>query len=104
LAGVPRHTANDAAVCTIAVLLVVGAALELAGIALVGWDVLDANRTFKDMSQPDWLDRQPEASRSRSLQALMADVATGNIWRRALGVGLFASGLVLQTAANVAAL
>jgi hypothetical protein len=91
-------------VCAIAVLLVVGAALEFSGIALVGWDVLEANRTFKDMARPDWLDRQSEESRWRSLQALMAEVAAGNIWRRALGVGLFASGLLMQTFANVAAL
>jgi hypothetical protein len=91
-------------VCLIGVLLVLGAALELAGIALVGWDVWDARRTLREMSEPDWHWRQPEESRSRSLFALMADVAAGKTWRRAAGVGLFACGLILQTVANVAAL
>ena len=58
-------TANEDAVtvCMIGVLLVLGGALELAGIALVGWDVWDARRTLREMSDPDWNWRQPEESR-----------------------------------------
>jgi hypothetical protein len=92
-------------VSTIAVLYVSGALVELAGIALVGWDVRDANRTLKDMSKPEWLYEQPEEQRrSQSLFGLMAVVAAGNIRRRAIGVGLIACGLIVQTVANVAAL
>jgi hypothetical protein len=91
-------------VSTIAVLFVAGAAFELAGIALVGWDVRDAARTVKDMSRSDWGYDQPEDQRSRSLFAVMADVAAGNLRRRAVGVGLIACGLIVQTVANVAAL
>jgi hypothetical protein len=89
---------------TIGVLLVSGAALELAGIALVGWDVWHARRRLTEMSDPRWLPQQPEESLSHSLFAVMADVAADKTWRRAAGVGLFASGLVVQTVANVAAL
>jgi hypothetical protein len=89
--------------CTITVLLISGAALELVGIALVAWDVLEARRTVRAMSDPQWGYRE-QAQRPRSLPALMAEVAAGNIKRRGLGVGLFACGLLVQTAANVAAL
>jgi hypothetical protein len=34
----------------------------------------------------------------------MAEVAAGNVHRRAIGVVLIACGLIVQTAANVAAL
>lgn len=84
-------------------MLVAGALLELAGITLVGVDVREASRTFKDMSRPDWLWDNPEA-RSRSLFAQMALVAAGDTRRRATGVGLFAGGLIVQTVANIAAL
>jgi hypothetical protein len=88
-----------------AALLVVGAVLELAGIALVGVDVLDSRRTLKKMSSPNWLsEEQQPGRRSRSLFELMAAVAAGNLWRRAGGVALFACGLVFQTAGNLAAL
>jgi hypothetical protein len=94
--------------CEIRVLLVVGAALELVGIALVAWDVRDARRKVKDMSSPDWLWKQqqqePEPLGSRSLFALMAQVAAGNVLRRSIGVALFACGAIVQTIANVAAL
>jgi hypothetical protein len=89
---------------TIGGLLVSGAALELAGIALVGWDVWDARRTLREMSDPRWLPQQPEESLSHSLFAVMAGVAAGKTWRRAAGVALFACGLIVQTVANVAAL
>ena len=85
----------------IVALFVIGAALELVGIALVGWDVLDARRTVNDMSKSDWLRGQEE---NRSLFELMAIVAAGNIGRRVLGVGFFTSGLVAQTIANITAL
>jgi hypothetical protein len=91
-------------VCVIGVLLVSGAALELGGIALVGWDVWDAGRTLKDMSTPGWQERQPEESRSLSLFGLMAFVAAGHMRRRAIGVALFACGVIVQTVANVDAL
>jgi hypothetical protein len=87
----------------IAALLIVGAALELAGVTLVGLDVREASRAVREMSKPDWLWDNPEA-RSRSLFAQMALVAAGNTTRRAIGVGLFICGLVAQTAANMAAL
>jgi hypothetical protein len=57
----------------IGVLLVLGAALELAGIALVGWDVWDARRTLREMSDPNWNWRQPEESRRGRLRADLAD-------------------------------
>jgi hypothetical protein len=88
-------------VCTIGVLLVFGAVLELAGIAFVAWDVLDARRTLREMSDPEWgYGRQP----TPSLQEQMAEVAAGNIRRRAVGIALFAVGLIVQTVANVVAL
>jgi hypothetical protein len=88
-------------VCAIGVLLVFGAVLELAGIAFVAWDVRDARRTLREMSDPEWgYDRQP----APSLQVQMAEVAAGNIGRRAIGIALFALGLIVQTVANVAAL
>ena len=90
--------------CTIRVLLIVGVTLELAGIALVAWDVRDAHRTLKDMSRPDWGYEQTQEKKQRSLQALMAEVAAGNVLRRAIGVGLFAVGLIVQTIANIASL
>jgi hypothetical protein len=41
---------------------------------------------------------------SQSPFATIADVAAGNLPRRAAGVGLIAVGLIVQTIANVAAL
>jgi hypothetical protein len=87
----------------IALVFVAGALLELAGITLVALDVREASRTFKDMSRPDWPWDNPEAL-SRSLFAQMALVAAGNTRRRAIGFGLFAGGLIVQTFANIAAL
>jgi hypothetical protein len=85
------------------VLYVVGALLELAGIALLAWDVFDAGHRLKEMSQPDWRSANP-SEKNLSLFALMAKVAAGNITRRAVGVGFFAAGLIVQTIANVASL
>jgi hypothetical protein len=84
-------------VFAIGALLIFGAALELAGIALVGWDVWDSRRTLREMSDPRWLPQQPQESLSHSLFAVMAGVAAGKTWRRATGVGLFACGLIVQT-------
>jgi hypothetical protein len=57
------------------------------------------------MSRPAWFYEQPEEQRqSQSLFAMTAVVAAGNIRRRAIGVGLIACGLIVQTVANVAAL
>jgi hypothetical protein len=86
---------------TIVVLFVAGVVLELAGLALVAWDVWDARRTLTEMSSPTWTYEHPGQG---SLFQIMASVAAGNIWRRAVGVGLIAGGLVVQTIANVAAL
>jgi hypothetical protein len=91
-------------VYAIGALLISGALLELAGIALVGWDVWDARRTLVEMSDPRWLPEQPDESLAHSLFAVMAGVAAGNTRRRAAGVALFACGLSMQTAANVGAL
>lgn len=88
---------------TIAALLVSGALLELAGIAFVAWDVADARRTLRLMSDWQWGYRE-YGQQPPSLQAQMAEVAAGNIQRRAVGVALFALGLTLQTAGNLAAL
>jgi hypothetical protein len=85
----------------LAALLIVGAALELAGIVLVALDVWDARRTLIAMSSPQWQQQQTPEQQSRSLFALMAETAAGNIWRRGLGAVLFACGLVLQTLGNL---
>jgi hypothetical protein len=82
-----------------------GAALELLGLSLVAWDVRDAARKVKEMSQPDWHWTLPEEERiGVSLFELMARVSAGNLRRRAAGVALIAVGLIVQTVANVAAL
>ena len=83
----------------IAVLLGLGAALELGGIALVGWDVYDARRTLRNLSNREWL-----AEHGQIPDLIGLAVAAGSIRRRAVGVGLFASGLIVQTVANIAAL
>jgi hypothetical protein len=81
-----------------------GAALELLGLGLVAWDVRDSARTLREMSDPLWLPKQPPERSSRSLFELIAEVAAGNLRRRAVGVALIAGGLVVQTVGNVAAL
>jgi hypothetical protein len=45
--------------CVRTLLLVLGAALELAGIALVAWDVFDARRVRERLSSPDKLVQVP---------------------------------------------
>jgi hypothetical protein len=85
----------------VVVLLIVGACLELGGLALVGWDVLDARRQVKNRSSLKWLD---EHAKQQGLQATMAEVAAGNVGRRFLGAALFAAGVLVQTVANIAAL
>jgi hypothetical protein len=87
----------------IAVLYVVGGAIELAGIALVAWDVLESQRKVREMSDPGW-HSQPGPEHEGSLFSLMALVAAGNVRRRAFGVGLFAAGLIVQTVGNLASL
>lgn len=87
-----------------AILFIVGGLLELVGFALVAWDLID-----------DWLKRKALPSSlptrrsgpmwNRYTSAVeVDDRAGGNIGRRALGVLLFVAGVVVQTAANVAAL
>jgi hypothetical protein len=86
-------------------LYIIGALLELGGVALVGWDVLDSRRKLRDMSEPDWGHRQAaEGQQVRSLFELMAEVTAGNICRRAIGVTLFTLGVFVQTAANITSL
>jgi hypothetical protein len=82
-------------------LYLVGAALELTGIALVGFDVRESGRQRADMARPEWPLEQPQ---DRSLFEWMAMVAAGNVRRRAFGVLLFAVGVAVQTAGNIAAL
>jgi len=86
-------------------LYIIGGMLELAGIALVGWDVFESSRRLREMSQPDWAWQQPESRRRETtLFALIAEVTAGNVPRRALGVALLILGLVAQTTGNIAAL
>jgi hypothetical protein len=157
-----------------AVLIVVGAVLELAGLALVAWDVVDARRASMSLSVRDvrgraklameWnqalpitavggappvvppleerveklvrdveaLDRRLDAEAERhvrdhremtdrfdesvgkardevadlrnELRPLIGQAAAGNLWRRGIGVGLFAVGVLVQMAANLASL
>jgi len=92
-----------ATISTTALLYVVGGVLELGGVALIGWDVYDANRQLRTMSKPGWIHTQPrfEERETGGLFELMAKVAAGNIWRRAAGVAFFAAGVIVQTAANL---
>jgi hypothetical protein len=57
------------------------------------------------MSDPHWAHEQAERGQQvQSLFGLMAEVSAGNVRRRFQGVVLIASGLVVQTVANVLAL
>jgi hypothetical protein len=75
-------------VTALAWLYLVGAALELVGLGLVAWDVHDSAQTLTKMSGPHWLAEQRETGQEeRSLFQLIAEVAAGNLRRRAAGVG-----------------
>lgn len=86
-------------------LYITGGALELGGIAVVGWDVFESSRRLRKMSQPNWgLQQAQQGQQVRSLFALIAEVTAGNVTRRAIGVALLAVGLVVQTTGNIASL
>jgi hypothetical protein len=83
---------------------IAGAAIELAGLGLVAWDVLEASRTLREMSDPLYPRKLLERRETRTLFEMMAATAAGNLWRRGTGVALIACGLIVQTVANVWAL
>jgi len=155
-------------------LVVTGAVLELAGLALVAWDVWDARRESMKLSRKDVLVQPPPAEATsrafpptvvggappsvppleehvqqlaheveelrrrldaeaerhvqdhremtnrfagwvaearheafdlrNELRPLIGKAAAGNLWRRGIGVGLFALGVIVQMAANIASL
>jgi hypothetical protein len=88
----------------IATLYVIGAALELIGIGLVGWDVYEARRNIQNYGQREWLEKLQEERGSMGLTQISAMAAAGSIWRRGLGVGVFALGVIVQMIGNLGSL
>ena len=85
----------------IAALLILGGLLELVGLSLVAWDVWDVHqgrlKITADSMRKQTFNKYTVAEDTYKL-------VSGNIRRRAYGVGLFALGVVVQTAANLIAL
>ena len=90
----------------VAFFLILGALIELFGLALVAWDVRDSMKQIKGIQDdPHWEEKQPAPKRQRgALIELIATMAAGNLKRRAAGIVVFGIGLVIQTGANLAAL
>jgi hypothetical protein len=91
---------------------VIGGLLELLGLLLVGWDVLDSYlgltryvpQTVKERFDGKMWNRYIEAEANERVAAEARAAAAGNIKRRALGVLVFAVGVIVQTAGNIASL
>jgi len=66
---------------------------------------VQAHRALDDRFGARFAELQREVfDLGQRLRPVIGAAAAGKVWRRALGVGLFAVGLILQTVANVAAL
>jgi hypothetical protein len=96
----------------IAWVFALGGLLELIGLSLVAWDVLDAYlgvssyvpKSMKERLRGKMWNRHTEAAATAEEDAEVRAIAAGNIPRRAFGVLVFAVGVVVQTAANIVAL
>jgi hypothetical protein len=95
-------------------LYVVGGLLEAVGLLLVAFDVWMDRRRARSLASSvlviDGGGADPEAPRATpppghiELDDALLDIASGNLGRRAWGVGLLLVGLAAQTTANVLAL
>jgi hypothetical protein len=66
--------------CELMLLLVLGAVFELAGIALVAWDVLDARRVREWLSSPDKLVQVPAlTARARGIPPTVAGTGSPDV-------------------------
>ena len=92
--------------CVLVSLYILGGLLEFVGLALLAWDVYDSTSQIRAIqNDPHWEDKQPAPRRqSNALIELIATMVAGNVRRRIAGIGLFVLGVIVQTAANIAAL
>jgi hypothetical protein len=84
-----------------AAVLVLGGALELIGLGLVAWDVWDVHQGRLKIT-PESMKNEP--FNKYTVAEDTYKLVSGNMRRRALGVGVFAVGVRVQTTANLAAL
>ncbi len=82
-----------------------GGLLELFGLALVAWDVIDASRLVGQMTPAKVKELPGRKMPNPHTQAqATATVVAGNVRRRKAGVLLFALGVIVQTAGNIIAI
>ena len=81
---------------------IVGGLLELLGLALVAWDVWDSHRSIRGMTPQKVKELHGGLMPNAYTTAVaIAKVNAGHIRRRAIGVGLFAAGVIVQTVGNI---